>query len=325
MSAPDTLGAAAGRVMTVTGPVPPDALGHTVTSVHVVSDLPAGENGGDVDETPVGLGLLGALSLGAANRDNARLTEEGAAAELADFAALGGGTVVDVTGAGRGRDPRALARLARATGVHVVMGASGGVAEEIVREVADGVDGVRAGVIGRIGTLDPDRAAHRAAAAAVGEAARRTGAPVLLDRAATYEATHRVLDLLDGVDPARVAVGACDAFATDHEALASLAERGVSVQFDRLGRLTNVYTEVDDQDVAAAVLALAERGHAERVLLSPGVSRKIDLKGFGGGGYGFVVQQFVPFLRFQGADDALVHALTEANPARWLTITEERR
>ncbi len=80
---------------------------------------------------------------------------------------------------------------------------------------------------------------------------------------------------------------------------------------------------MDDQDVAAAVLALAGRGHAGSVLLSPAVSRKSDLKGFGSGGYGFVAEQFVPFLRFQGADDALADALTVGNPRRWLTLTEE--
>ncbi|TDD64909.1 phosphotriesterase [Actinomadura rubrisoli] len=317
---------ASGRVMTVCGPITPDALGHTVTSVHLVSDTVAAP-----DRGPVTMDLLGALALGTPNRDDRRLSEETARPELADFAAQGGGTVVEVTGAGR--EPRALARLARDSGVNVVMGCggcfpgqtSGSLAEEIVRDLHDGVDGVRAGVIGEIGALDPDRPADRALAMGVADAARRTGAPVLIDRAATAATTHALLDLLDacGADLGRVAVGHCDGLATDVGSLAALADRGVFVQFDGLGRLPSVYSEVDDQDVAAAVLALAERGHAERVLLSPDVSRKIHLKAFGGGGYGFVAEQFVPYLRYLGADDALLRALTAANPRRWLTVTED--
>src|SRR5258707_3184416 len=42
--------------------------------------------------------------------------------ELGAFRAAGGGTVVDLTLDGVGRDPEWLAGLARATGLHIVMG-----------------------------------------------------------------------------------------------------------------------------------------------------------------------------------------------------------
>ncbi|TDB79389.1 phosphotriesterase [Actinomadura sp. KC216] len=334
---------ATGQVVTVTGPVDPRSLGHTVTSVHLVSDL-NGRSDTDMteaDEAPVRMDMLGALALGAPNRDDRRLTEAIVRPELADFAALGGGAVVEVTGADLGRRARALADLSRATGVAVVMGCGGyspartpelaeappeRLTAEIIGALDQGVDGVRAGVIGEIAALDLDRPADRALATGVAHAARRTGAPVLLARAATAAATHGLLDLMAacGADLGRVAVGHCDGLATDADALARLADRGVFLQFDGLGRLPTVYREVDDQDVAAAVLALAERGHAERILLSPRVARKIDLKAFGGGGYGFVAEQFVPYLGFLGADDDLTRTLTVANPRRWLTMTEGR-
>ncbi|TYK44305.1 phosphotriesterase [Actinomadura decatromicini] len=330
---------ATGRVVTVTGEVDPAALGLTATSVHLVSDL---NDDGDADDAKVTMEALGALALGLRNRDDLRLTEEIVRPELADFAALGGGAVVEATGFDlAGRAP-ALARLARASGVTVVMGCGGrspartpelagtsaeGIAEGIVRDLRDGVDGVRAGLIGGIDPLDLDRPEDRALAAGVAAAARETGAPVLVDRAATTAATHELLDLLSagGADLGGVAVGDCDGLAADADALAGLAARGVFLQFDGLGRLPTVYRETDDQDVAAAVMDLAGRGHAERVLLSPRVARKIDLKSYGGGGYGFVAEQFLPFLRYLGADDALLGALTTENPRRWLTITGDDR
>src|SRR5262245_26553934 len=47
--------------------------------------------------------------------------EDTAASEVALYRAAGGSTIVDVSTPGIGRDPLALARLARRTGVNVVM------------------------------------------------------------------------------------------------------------------------------------------------------------------------------------------------------------
>ena len=56
-------------------------------------------------------------------RDNLRLTDEATAtAELGRFASVGGGAIADPTTDGFGRDPAALVRISRATGVHIVMG-----------------------------------------------------------------------------------------------------------------------------------------------------------------------------------------------------------
>ncbi len=56
------------------------------------------------------------------NFDNSRLTDEDTAlSELDLFRRAGGGTIVEVTTAGIGRDPIALARVARASGVNIVM------------------------------------------------------------------------------------------------------------------------------------------------------------------------------------------------------------
>ena len=106
-------------VMTVTGPVDPAALGHTVTDVRL---LGAGAGSADLPSVPVRLESIGALIRGAASRDDLLLDEQTALAGLSEYAAAGGGTVVDVTSRGLGVDPPALARISQATGVHVVMG-----------------------------------------------------------------------------------------------------------------------------------------------------------------------------------------------------------
>ena len=76
----------------------------------------------------MGAGQPGEPRLGEAdfnsNLDNLRLTDEQVAKdEILLFKDAGGHTVVDPTPRTLARDPLALARIARATGINVVMGA----------------------------------------------------------------------------------------------------------------------------------------------------------------------------------------------------------
>ncbi|GII63644.1 hypothetical protein Skr01_37290 [Sphaerisporangium krabiense] len=304
-------------------------------------------------EAPLTMDLLGEIGLGAPNRDDWLLgDEELAARELAAFKTAGGGTLVDVTSAGLRRNPAGLRRVSTASGVAVVMGTgwyhpawvrgrleAGGpdadsgpltsgapdaerLTEEIVRDLTVGVDGVRAGIIGEIAALDPDEPAGRAVLVAAARASAATGAAISIDRCENAATQQRVLDVLagEGADLTRVAVGHCDALSPSPDALEPLLARGVYVQFDQLGRLPTVLSASDDQDVAAAVVELARRGHAGRLLLSQDVSAKSHLYAYGGGGYGFLLRQFVPYLKMLGADDALIEAVTIGNPRRLLTI-----
>ena len=81
----------------------------------------------------------------------------------------GGGTIVEVSNIGMSRDPLGLANIARATGLHIIMGSgyymgqshpeelTGMTDEEvaggIIADIKEGVGntGIRAGIIGEIG------------------------------------------------------------------------------------------------------------------------------------------------------------------------------
>ncbi|MFD5651793.1 phosphotriesterase [Streptomyces sp. NPDC127039] len=341
-----TTDSTAGTVVTVTGEVPPAALGAVLPHEHLLSDFaPPDDTAASrlrLYHAPLTMDLLGEIALGAPNRDNWLLgDEELAAGEAAAFRAAGGGTLVDVTTAGLGRRPAALRRISAVTGLNIVMGSGGyhparagtgsgpaarTLTEEIVRDLTEGVDGVRAGIIGALAALDPGEPAERAALTAAARASAATGAAISVGRSADATTQRRVLDLLaaEGADLTRVAVGHCDALSPRPGDLEPLLERGVFVQFDRLGRLPSVHSVSDDQDVATAVLELARRGHAERILLSQDVRTKAQLLAYGGGGYGFVLQQFVPYLRMLGADDALAETVTVRNPRRLLTLANGR-
>ena len=261
--------------------------------------------------------------------------------ELAAFRAAGGGTLVDLTLPGVGRDPRWLARISRATGLHVVMGAGwsrgayypaealidrrtvDSLADEIVRDIEMGVGetGIRAGIIGEIGTDKPwlsaqEERVHRAAA----RAARRTGASI-----STHAAQSAVgLDQLDvfeseGADLTRVVIGHSDSNPDPAYHLA-IAGRGATVEFDFIGMSFTPLERFGEGRLVENLCSLLAAGHVERVMLSQDVCHDSQLKRYGGNGYSYLAESFLPRLRSAGVGDAEIETMTVANPRRLLTI-----
>src|SRR5262245_45153019 len=134
-------------VMTVTGPVDADSLGPVLCHEHIFIDL---------------------YSIYQPHRDMYLHDASLAADEVAQFAAQGGGTIVDLTTPDIGRRPKALKQVSEATGLNVVMGTgryrapfyeaaidqrpTSQIFEEFLDDIDTGCDGVRPGVIGEIGT-----------------------------------------------------------------------------------------------------------------------------------------------------------------------------
>ncbi|QZY51663.1 phosphotriesterase family protein [Leucobacter tenebrionis] len=144
------------------------------------------------------------------------------------------------------------------------------------------------------------------------------------DTVALFEEALEVAESA-GLDRSRVILtGAaglvCDASGAgaDHGRLDALLDLGAAICFDQLGRIPNVRTIVSDHDIAVAILRAAERGAASRILLSCGIRNKHRLASYGGNGLEFVPQQFLPYLRMLGADDALVRAVGGGNALRLL-------
>jgi phosphotriesterase-related protein len=170
-----------GMVQTVLGTVHPDQLGVTLTHEHLLIDLafhrepPSEAFLREIYNRPVTLETVGYLRhYGYPNRDDVQLLDiETAIEEIGLYKQHGGVSVVDATSIGISRDPVALARIARATGLNIIMGSSYYVGsshpqdmsdrtedeifEQIVVDVTVGVDGtgIRSGIIGEVGCNFP--------------------------------------------------------------------------------------------------------------------------------------------------------------------------
>ncbi len=259
--------------------------------------------------------------------------------ELAAYRAAGGGTLVDLTLPGVGRDPLRLQRYAQASGLHVVMGTGwyrtayypaealidrrsvDDLADELVAGIEGGVDGtdIRPGIIGEIGTDKPwlsalEERVHRAA----GRAARRTGLAIT---------THSVMSAVglaqlqvfedEGVDPARVVIGHADSYPVLEHYL-EIIRRGANLEFDFLGMSFTAMERHGEPRIIELARELVERGHADRLLLSQDVCHNSQLTVYGGNGYVYLFDTYLPRLRAAGVPEAAIQQMTVLNPARIL-------
>lgn len=309
------------HVQTVRGPIDPVGLGFTLPHEHTAIAL---------------WHVAGRWDYWELRRD-----EPVIAAELGRFRDAGGSAIVDLTLPGVGRDPAWLARVSEATGLHVVMGAGwyreayypaealvdrrsvDSLADEIVRDATEGVGGtgIRAGIIGEIGTDKPwlsarEERVHRAAA----RAARRTGLAIT-----THAVQSRVgLDQLavleaEGADPSRVVIGHADSH-PDLDYHLAIVGRGASVEFDFLGMTFTPLERHGEGRLVEIVCELLAAGHARRILLSQDVCHDAQLQRYGGNGYTYLADSFLPRLRAAGVADDEIRTITVDNPRRLLTI-----
>lgn len=257
-----------------------------------------------------------------------------AAWELADARAAGTRSVIDLTALDLGREPAKLRRLSEETGVNLVMGtgwytrrsyperiattSTAALTEELLRDITEGVDGVRPGVIGEIGQWDARiEAREERVLRAVARAHRATGLTIFLHQQRTFSGPA-ALELLQEEGVAPGAVVFCHMDAIDDPSVHERAlELGVWLSYDRIGGWDLVYQgrpwEVEHR--VDLVRRAWQGGWLDRILLSTDCCVLGDLARYGGPGYAFTHGAFAERLRGIGLADADLDQLFAVNPA----------
>jgi phosphotriesterase-related protein len=314
------------QVQTVLGPVDGAALGSTLSHEHIVCGSP-----GVVRAWPALHGGRAAL-LARAHEVLVRAREDGVR------------TMVDATTFDLGREVDLLVEASRASGVHII--ASSGMwlapspaiqvrttqqlTEWFTSDVETGLDGteVRAGLIKVASETELTPMEERVLEAAARTHAA-TGVPILTHSLARVRMGEQQATVLErfGVDRSRVVIGHTDD-ATDLDYPLSLLDRGYLLGFDRLpnGRLPEYGTQTVEarMDMLAA---LAERGYAERIVLShedpiwAGVLSDDDQRRLLESNpdvISFIARTVLPGLRERGVSADAIEAMTVRAPRRWL-------
>jgi len=342
--------AVSGQVLTVLGEIDAGAMGITLPHEHLLIDFkvmfaePAAASEKGRAWEPVSLGNLGWVRQNFnANLDNLRLLDEQVAQdEILLFKRAGGRTVVDPTPKTIGRDPQALARIARATGLNVVMGAgyyvdashpadmgrrsADDLAREMIADVTSGVGdtGIRAGLIGEIGTTYPWTENERKVLRAAVATQRETGVPLMVHPGRHSDMPMQLAEFIgkEGGDLSRTIMCHICRTIADMRAVIDLAQTGIWLEYDLFGMENSFYPYNPSFDMPndggrmAHVLALIAAGHRDQILLSQDIAYKTSLVKYGGYGYHHLLVNVVPRLRAKGVDDAGLARLLVENPAR---------
>lgn len=344
----------AGRALTVAGPVDPAVLGQTLMHEHIFVDLRRPPHARRPDEDgpeaaqPLTIENLARVRHGASNADNDVLDDfDEMLEEVTAFRERGGSTIVDVSSMSRA--PEKLRRISAASGLHVVMGAGyytptfhpvdmddrtvDDLTDGIVRDIVVGVDGtgVRSGIIGEVGVGDVGAGPgglsenERKSVRASGRASRRTGAPITFHIGGQGEDKFTVMDILadEGVAPDNIVFGHANNLATDLDYGRRVLDRGVFIEIDFLcppGSPWGALFLPGDQRALPGLVTLLGEGYAGQILLGHDVCQKIQLTRYGGKGFTYISDHYLPALRRRGVDDATIERLMVANPARALAF-----
>jgi phosphotriesterase-related protein len=343
--------------MTVTGPVRAEDLGVTLIHEHLLFDgdwhhRPVQEAGRRaIAESPLRLDTIGfARKYCYEHLDNShRLDTDEAIREILFFKRAGGQTVVDQTPIGLGRDPRALRAIARESGLNVVMGCGyyvherhpeslsersvEDVANELVGDVTTGVGttGVRAGIIGEIGTGNPFTEREEKVVRAAARAQAITGTPLSIHHDVWGRHAPRILRIVkdEGGDPRRTIICHVDMDARcPLEYLEEIASTGAYLSFDTFshyefyaysGRQRPNRIYATDWDRVERIVAVAEAGYLEKVVVAQDICLKIQLRSWGGFGFDHILDSIVPMFRMLGLTEQQIQLMLVDNPRRVLT------
>jgi len=352
-----------GKAQTVLGLISSEELGPTLTHEHLLLDMrcwfvePKTARESALAAEPVSLKNLGWVRYHySSSLDNLQLLdEEVAARELQLFKEAGGGTLVELTSIGLGRSPLGLARISRASGVHVVMGtgyyvtglpgmctdgiwAEDRLVSEMVRDIEIGVEdsGIRAGIIGEVGVEWPLREADRTSLRAAARAQQETGAAINVHPGRSPDSPFEIADLLGaaGADLHRVVMSHVDRTLFDHESQITLAQRGCYLSLDQFSiegwspfRMVKSERTTEPADIPTdaarvdQIRALVEAGLVDRILVSHDHCHKHRLFSYGGPGYAHILTNVIPLMRARGLSEGDMSTILVENPRRLLQFT----
>ena len=344
-----------GQINTVLGPISPEDLGATLTHEHLLTSLDC------YYQTPEESSqrLLASEKLSFKNigkmpgkwlhhSESMNLSDISIAIEeVMDWKLEGGGAVVDATSIGIGRDPIGLAKIARATGLNIIMGCGyylpssyavnmdfvtqKDIEIEIVNDLRAGVGGtgIKSGIIGEIGCDFPLTKNIKKVLRAAVEAQKATGAPILIHPGHSPHAPIEIVEILlkHGAARDNIIIGHLDARIVDYSILPELGNTGVFLELDTFG--------IEDTEFGGSHMAsdipsdfqriemvkfLIDNGYENQILIAHDVCDQWRYKRFGGKNYGHILNSIVPRMLVHGISRKQVKKIIYDNPARSLTF-----
>lgn len=341
------------HVMTVRGAVEPTEIGPCLTHEHIWCDMSLGWNPDELHDPKLG-GLPFEPRFGGLARWNGRSFKDDlrqdpikeydmVSEEVRGFVEAGGSCIVEMTNVGLNPSPQNLRKLSEDLDVHIVAGCGMYVhafhpkwvcaanvdvlAQAILHDVQNGFDdtGIRAGLIGEIGTSETLQPCEERVLRAAARVAVTTSTPINIHaNPPELPVMMRILDLLEeeGQDLQRTSVSHLDEI-EDLDYHTQVLDRGVITGFDSFGQdgyFTPTWKSLSDLKKMSVMVSLIERGYEDQLVMSQDMGKKHYLLRFGGLGYDHVLRRIVPRLKEHfNISEEIVNKLLVDNPRRLLT------
>jgi phosphotriesterase-related protein len=351
----------AGMVRTIEGDLAPAELGLILPHEHIFAELwrgwfvtGDGSTSQQRDERVTLESLRRVHRFAWSSRDNCTLDDSDTVSEeIQLFLQNGGGTIVDVTPPELSRDPRRVRQIAAKVGLKVVMGCGHYVgtahastvremaveplAEQLEVELLEGMDGtgIRAGLLGELGTGSPLDPSEEKVLRAAALAQQRTGAPISVHLFPQGGPSMQIVRILAeaGADLSKVALGHLDGRdPMDVEEHLALAREGAFIEYDMFGsnwtsdELRQAHAgelywspPPSDQQRVRSIRELCDAGFESKVLISHDVCSKIQQAKWGGPGFELIPKYMRSFFVANGFSSEDFDRFTMTNPQTWLT------
>lgn len=347
-------------IMTVLGPIKADRLGIVLSHEHCFVDLrhsciePEEVSKKALFNQRVSMHNLSVLRTNPrAIRDNYFLSDfEIAQRELKEFKKAGGGTIVDLTNRGMGRDASLLKSLAIFVDVNIVVGCGyytydthpkemdeksvEELADEIIADLIMGIkeSGVKAGVIGELGISKEIHPNERKVLLGAAKAHRKTGAPIFVHLHPWDTWGRNGKEVVstfakERVDMDKLVLCHGDTW-IDMQSIRDVLSTGVLVGFDNFGK-EHYIIPADrtvscgglwsmDREKVKALKVLIDEGFERQILVSGDVCKKTDIHHYGGRGYDHILRNIVPMMIEEGIDKGNIDLFLKENPKKLLDI-----
>ena len=340
----------AGRIQTVLGTIDPSDLGITLTHEHLLIDMmcyfemPEEASEREWIDAKVTMDRLGGAYRRFSHFPDAiqLLDTDEVICEVLKYKHVGGNSLMDTTSVGLARDPLALARISRATGLNVIMGSGyyvpvsypedmdtkseQSITDEIIRDITVGVGdtGVRSGFIGEIGNFWPTNPNTIKVLQASAHAALETGAVVLIHPGFDPDSPPAIIETLTGagLDPSRIIMGHLDLVPHDFAWLKDLAQSGCYMELDLFGMedtMAPLPISSDVERMENIEYAISE-GFGDKILVAHDVCTKMQYTKYGGKGYAHILENIVPRMRKRGFTEESIQSILIDNPKNAVTF-----
>lgn len=256
--------------------------------------------------------------------------------EVNNYKKAGGTILADLTTDGYGRNVKALRKISKETGVHVVAttgyimqslfpnNAFNSTLDELVvlfsADITQGMDGtdIKAGWV-KCGTSNDkmyptEEKVMRAAA----RTHHQTGVSVTTHTMGGTMAFTQI-DVLfsEDVPPDRISIGHIDRHSLNIGYLKMIAKKGVYLAFDQIGKTKYA----PDSLRIDMIKQLIEDGHVKQILLADDNGRQSYYRSYGGGpGMDYIPLKFVPLMKKAGISDKDIDKMTVINPRNFMSF-----